>query len=84
MQGGRPITYFSKQLSGASHNYSTYDNELYALSKILQTWQHYLWPKKFEIHTDHETLKYFKGQYKLNKYHTKWVEFIKTYVIKYN
>ena len=37
------------------------------------------------IHFDHESLKYVKGQSKLNRKHAKWVEFIETfsYVIKY-
>ena len=53
--------------------------------RALETRQHYLWPKEFVIHTDHESLKHLKGQGKLNKRHAKWVEFIETfpYVIKY-
>jgi hypothetical protein len=37
------------------------------------------------IHSHHESLKHLKGQGKLSRRHTKWVEFIKTfpYVIKY-
>ncbi|PKI75084.1 hypothetical protein CRG98_004558 [Punica granatum] len=48
-------------------------------------WRHYLWPKEFVIHTDHESLKHLKGQRKLNKRHARWVEFIETfrYVIRY-
>ena len=53
----RPIAYFSKKLNGAALNYPTYDNELYALVRTLETWQHYLWPKEFVIHSDHESLK---------------------------
>ncbi|KAI3457182.1 hypothetical protein Pfo_013845 [Paulownia fortunei] len=85
MQEGRPIAYFSEKLSGATLNYPTYDKELYALVRTLETWQHYLWPKKFVIHTDHESLKHLKGQHKLSRRHAKWVEFIETfsYVIKY-
>jgi hypothetical protein len=85
MQEGRPIAYFSEKLSGASLNYPTYDKELYALVRALETWQHYLWPKEFVIHTDHESLKHLKGQHKLNKRHARWVEFIETfpYVIRY-
>ncbi|KAI3448670.1 hypothetical protein Pfo_005335 [Paulownia fortunei] len=81
----RPIAYFSKKLSGATLNYPTYDKELYALVRTLETWQHYLWPKEFVIHTDHESLKHLKGQHKLSRRHAKWVEFIETfpYVIKY-
>jgi hypothetical protein len=43
-------------------NYQTYDKELYALVGALETWQHYLWPKEFVIHTDYESLKHLKGQ----------------------
>jgi hypothetical protein len=39
LQEGKPIAYFSKKLSGPSLNYSTYDKELYALVRVLQTWQ---------------------------------------------
>jgi hypothetical protein len=85
MQEGRPIAYFNEKLSGAALNYPTYDKELYALVWALETWQHYLWPKEFVIHTDHESLKHLKGQHKLNKRHARWVEFIETfpYVIWY-
>ncbi|XP_040943180.1 uncharacterized protein, partial [Gossypium hirsutum] len=85
MQDGRPIAYFSEKLNGAVLNYPTYDKELYSLIRALETWQHYLWPKEFVIHTDHESLKYLKGQHKLNKRHAKWVEFLESfpYVIKY-
>ncbi|KAG7583645.1 Integrase catalytic core [Arabidopsis suecica] len=85
MQDKKPIAYFSEKLGGATLNYPTYDKELYALVRALQTWQHYLWPKEFVIHTDHESLKHLKGQQKLNKRHARWVEFIETfpYVIKY-
>jgi len=53
-----------------------YDKELYALVRVLETWQHYLWPKEYVIHSHHEALKYLKGQAKLNRRHAKWVEFI--------
>ena len=85
MQEGRPVAYFSEKLNGATLSYPTYDKELYALVRALQTWQHYLWAKEFVIHTDHESLKHLKGQHKLNKRHARWMEFIETfpYVIKY-
>jgi hypothetical protein len=58
----KPIAYFREKLNGAALNYQTYDKELYALVRALETWQHYLWPKEFVIHTDHESLKHLKGQ----------------------
>ena len=85
LQEGKPVAYFSEKLSGPSLNYSTYDKELYALVRTLQTWQHYLWPKEFVIHSDHESLKHIRSQAKLNKRHARWVEFIESfpYVIKH-
>ncbi len=85
LQDGKPVAYFSEKLSGPSLNYSTYDKELYALVRTLETWQHYLWPKEFVIHSDHESLKHIRSQAKLNKRHAKWVEFIESfpYVIKH-
>jgi hypothetical protein len=61
LQEGKPVTYFSEKLSEPFLNYSTYDKELYALVCVLETWQHYLWPKEFVIHSDHESLKYIRG-----------------------
>jgi hypothetical protein len=85
LQEGKHISYFIEKLSGPSLNYSTYDKELYALVRVLETWQHYLWPKEFVIYSEHESLKHIRGQAKLNKCHAKWVEFIETflYIIKH-
>jgi len=85
LQGGHPIAYFSEKLHDATLNYPTYDKELYALVRALKTWEHYLVSKEFVIHNDHESLKYLKGQHKLNKRHEKWMEFLEQfhYVIKY-
>ena len=76
MQEKRPIVYFSEKLNGAALNYPTYDKELYALVRALETWQHYLWSKEFVIHTDHESLKHLKGYGKLNRRHAQRMEFI--------
>ena len=61
MEDGRPIAYFSKKLSGTTLNYPFYDKDLYALFRALETWQNYLWPKEFVIHTDNESLEHLKG-----------------------
>ena len=85
LQDHKPIAYFSEKLSGAALNYSTYDKELYALVRTLQTWQHYLWPHEFIIHSDHKALKHIRTQTNLNRRHAKWVEFIESfpYIIKH-
>jgi hypothetical protein len=65
--------------------YSTYDKELYALVRTLQTWQHYLWPREFIIHSDHEALKHILTQTIMNRHHASWVEFTEyfPYIIKH-
>ncbi|KAA3487321.1 Transposon Ty3-I Gag-Pol polyprotein [Gossypium australe] len=74
-QDGRPIAYFREKLNGSPLNYLVYDKEMHALVQAFETWQHYLWPKEFVIHSDH----------KLNKRHAKWVEYLESfpYLIKY-
>jgi hypothetical protein len=79
LQERKHVAYFSEKLSGPTLNYSTYDKELYALVRCLETWQHYLWPKEFVIHSDHESLKHIRSQGKLNRRHVKWVEFIESF-----
>ena len=69
MQEKRSIAFFSEKLNGARLNYSIYDKEFYALIQALEVWQHYLLPKEFVIHTNHESLKYIMGQSKLNRRH---------------
>ena len=85
LQEGKIVAYFSEKLNGPHLNYSIYDKELYALVRVLEVWQHYLLPKEFVIHSDHEALKYLKRQGKLNRRHAKWIEFIETflYLIKH-
>ena len=61
LQGGHPIAYFSEKLHGATLNYPTYDKELYALVRALQTWEDYLVSKDFVIHSDHGSLEDLKG-----------------------
>ena len=72
-------------MDGARLNYPIYDKELYALVRVLQVWQHYLWPREFVVHSDHESLKYLRGQANLTKRHAKWVKFMESfpYIVKY-
>jgi hypothetical protein len=79
MHEGRPIAYFSEKLSGARLNYPMYDKELYVLVCVLEVWQHYLWPKEFIIHSNHEALKYLKAQTNLHRRLAKWVESIESF-----
>ncbi|CAA7034297.1 unnamed protein product [Microthlaspi erraticum] len=85
MQDKKPIAYFSEKLGGATLNYPTYDKELYAWSEPCKLGSITYGPRSLLSIPDHESLKHFKGQQKLNKRHARWAEFIETfpYVIKY-
>ncbi|XP_074304844.1 uncharacterized protein LOC141639673 [Silene latifolia] len=81
IQERKLVAYFSEKLSGAKPSYSTYDKEFYAIVRALMHWSHYLKPKPFVLHSDHEALKYINGQHKLNHRHSKWVEFLQSFTL---
>ncbi|KAI4370457.1 hypothetical protein MLD38_018810 [Melastoma candidum] len=58
MQEGTPIAYFSEKLNGAKFSYSTFDKKFLSSVRVLETWSHYLLPREFVLHIDHEALKY--------------------------
>ena len=62
MQLNYRMAYFSEKLSRSVLKYSTYDKDFYALVRALEVWEHYLLPKEFVIHSDHQSLKYLKRQ----------------------
>jgi len=53
MQGGRVVTYASRQLRKHKFNYPTHDLELAALVHALKIWRHYLIRHKCDIYTYH-------------------------------
>ena len=58
MQEGRVIAYGGRQLRVHEKNYPTHDLELAAIVFALKSWRHYLLGEKFELFTDHKSLKY--------------------------
>lgn len=55
-QDGRPVAYYSRQLSACQSNYSTYDRELLAIYNALKYFSHYVDGVQFTIYTDHRPL----------------------------
>jgi len=82
LQEGHPISYFSENVIGVTLNCPTYDKELYALVRSFQKWEHYLVSKEFVIHRNHESLKYLRGQHKLGKRHTKWMDYLEQFPLE--
>ena len=67
MQEGKVVAYASSQLKPHEENYPTHDLELVVVVHALKIWRHYLLENKYEIYTDHKSLKYIFTQSKLNQ-----------------
>ncbi|XP_077235487.1 uncharacterized protein LOC143877356 isoform X2 [Tasmannia lanceolata] len=79
MQDGKVIAYGSRQLKRHEVNYPIHDLELAAVVFALRIWRHYLYGVKFEVFTDHKSLKYLFDQKELNMRQRRWLEFLKDY-----
>ena len=79
MQEGKVIAYASRQLKLHEKNYATHDLELLAVVFALKIWRHYLLGEKFELFTDHKSLKYLFTQKDLNMRQQRWLEFLASY-----
>jgi hypothetical protein len=66
MQEGQVIAYGPRQLKIHEQNYPSHDLELAAVVHALKIWRHYLCGEKFEVFTDHKSLRYIFTQKDLN------------------
>ncbi|XP_073225498.1 uncharacterized protein [Cicer arietinum] len=73
------VAYASRQLRPHEENYPTHDLELAAVVFALKIWRHYLYGAKFEVFSDHKSLKYLFDQKELNMRQRRWMEFLKDY-----
>ena len=58
MQEQKVVAYASRQLRPHEVNYPTHDLELAAVVYALKIWRHYLYGTKFEVFSDHKSLKF--------------------------
>ena len=79
MQSGRVVAYGSRQLKPHEGNYPTHDLELAAVIFALKSWRHYLYGEKFEVFSDHKSLKYLFTQKDLNLRQRRWMEYMEDY-----
>jgi hypothetical protein len=82
MQEGKVVAYSSRQLKVHEKNYPTHDLELAAVVHALKAWRHYLYGQKYDIYTDHKSLKYIFTQSELNMRQRRWLELIKDYELE--
>ncbi|MCI22527.1 CCHC-type integrase, partial [Trifolium medium] len=82
MQRGKVVAYASRKLKTHEKNYPTHDLELAAVVFTLKIWRHYLYGSRFEVFSDHQSLKYLFDQKELNMWQRRWLEFLKDYDFK--
>lgn len=56
-QEGHPVAFHSEKLSMGRRNWTTYEQELYAVVRTCKTWESYLIQNEFIVQTDHMALK---------------------------
>jgi ribonuclease HI len=84
MQDGKVISYASHQLRKYEENYPTHDLELAAVVHALKIWRHYLIGHRYEIYSDHKSLKYIFTENDMNLRQHRWLELIKDYDLGIN
>jgi hypothetical protein len=62
MQQGRPLAFTSKQLSERNLGKSISEKEMLVILYVVDLWRPYLLRQRFQIKTDHQSLKYFLEQ----------------------
>jgi len=79
MQNHQGVAYVSRQLKVHEKNYLTYDLELAEVVFMLKICRYYLYGSKFEMLSDHKSLKYLFDQKELNMWQRRWLKFPKDY-----
>jgi len=74
MQDNHSVAYESRKLTTHEKNYATHDLELLAIVHALKLWRHYLLGQKFELMTDHNSLKWIFTQENLNMRQRRWMQ----------
>jgi hypothetical protein len=78
MQGGFPVTYYSKKLNSAQAqmNYATIDKELLCVIATLREFRSMLLGAKIHIHTDHKNILNVGDS---SERHLQWISYVDEY-----
>ena len=80
----RSITFWSRKLISAEQNYKTHDQELFVIVTTFKQWKHYLKSSAFSMKmwSDHNNLRNFIKQKKLNQKQARWALILIVYDFK--
>jgi hypothetical protein len=73
MQEGQPLAFTSKKLYERNLGKPIYEKEMLAILHVVDLWHPYLLGQRFQIKTDHQSLKYFLEQCISSLEQQKWV-----------
>jgi transposase InsO family protein len=79
MQGNGPIAFESRKLNPAQINYSTGEQELFAVVHAYTIWRCYLEGAKSTVITDHHPNTYFQSQSVLSRRQARWSEYMQRF-----
>ena len=82
-QGGKPIAYISTKFSPAEKNWSTTEQELYAVINALKNWRCYLEGVPFTVVTDHNPLIFLQSQTNLTRKQARWSQYLQQFEFKW-
>ena len=66
MQNRQVVDFASRKLKVHERNYLTHDLELVVVVFLLKLWRNYLFGSRFDVFSDHKSLKYLFDQKELN------------------
>ena len=78
-QDGRVVAYESQKLRKHELSYGVHDLKMLAIVHAVKHWWHLLLRVKFELRTDHKSLKYIFTQPLLNNRQWKWIQLLSEY-----
>ena len=79
MQNGRVIAYTGKKFNPTQRNWTTTEQELYALVSNFEQWRCYLEGAETELFTDHHPLVWICTQPQLSRKQTRWVLYLQRF-----
>ena len=84
-QGGRPVAFYSRKLTGAERNYTTTEQECLAVLCALREWRCYLEGVQFTVFTDHQPLTFAntKSGVSMSRRQTRWIEELQRYTFSW-